>query len=381
MLTLVLITSVAFAQITLGGWGRGVFAAAVSGGNDPYSIALASWGPSGPRIGFDVKGNSPNVGFIATITLDHGGVGLTNQQMIWIKPIDMLTLKVGKILDDTLRSAYLPGSYNWMRFAGHVGAGGVFARVGETPLRPDATDEQANFEVTLAPIDGLYAYAGFGGKGSNSMSGLDAGMTSIKLLETGSYGAGYTIPNIGVVRAQAVGVQSADYMLIQAAFKLTAVSGLTVDVGGFLPIGEATALTTLNLTAGIDLLGTYTVGPFTAGLIADLRLMKTGDPRYSVRVTGDYTIDATNGLGATAEVGYNNMDWEIAYGGSANSAGTATAGTICLLVGLTKGFSNGVVGIGFEGTTGNFNSWTAFAPKKTVDTFTWSVPIRLEYWF
>ncbi|HOT63627.1 MAG TPA: hypothetical protein PLU93_12265, partial [Treponemataceae bacterium] len=72
-----LVASVAVAEITLSGWGRGIFAPVMNSGadDDPATLNVdesetfarigKSWDgvASDPRIKFSVNGNSDNVGF------------------------------------------------------------------------------------------------------------------------------------------------------------------------------------------------------------------------------------------------------------------------------------------------------------------------------
>jgi hypothetical protein len=54
--------------------------------------------------------------------------------------------------------------------------------------------------------------------------------------------------------------------------------------------------------------------------------------------------------------------------------------TITFGLGATKGFSNGVIGVCFEGTT---NGYRLYGGKcmNAADDFHWEVPFKLEYWF
>ena len=45
--------------------------------------------------------------------------------------------------------------------------------------------------------------------------------------------------------------------------------------------------------------------------------------------------------------------------------------------GVTKGFSNGVFGVAFEGSTNH----GAYYKTAKVDDFGWAIPVKVEYWF
>ena len=68
--------------------------------------------------------------------------------------------------------------------------------------------------------------------------------------------------------------------------------------------------------------------------------------------------DFGNGIGATADVRFYN------------NGAASDKGAVSFMAGVSKGFSNGVVGCGFEGIALN-NS----------NEFNWAVPVKVEYFF
>lgn len=391
MLTLVVIAGVAFADgVTIGAWGRGLFWVG-SGGVDPMTHVQASWGPGGARIGFTVAGNSANVGFQADILVDNGSVACGDVQKIWIKPVDMVKLQMGRVYDDTLRGSTSYGIFNWIRIGGMTGDGAVFARIGETVLTANGGNPGVGFELAITPTEGAYIFAGLGNTFLDTATGNKynllttngpalttyAALKMADVLKYGQYGAGYTIAGIGLIRIQYVGesmlidlgtLLSKTPAIVQAAFKLTAVQNLTVDVGGWIPLDSDV----IPMTAGIDLFATYSMGALTVNAKGNLLIPKVGDMGMELGIGGSYTVDATNNIGVEADVNYQDKNWS----GAPN-------GVFALLLGLTKGFSNGVVGIGFECTTGSFaTNWgTELLPKSAPDALAWLIPIRMEYWF
>jgi hypothetical protein len=373
MLALVVIASFAFADgVTIGAWGRGIFMAVGSGGVDPMTHNFSSWGPEGGRIGFTVSGSSANTGFQADIRVEQGAINCGDVQKIWVKPISMLTIQFGRIYDDTVRGSASFGAFNWLRLGNMVGDGIVFSRIGENPMTANGGEPGVNFEISVAPVDGLFIFAAVGGNGIDLVGNTTA-YKAADVFKNGQYGAGYTIPGIGMIRAQIVGhaegVLANAYNLIQAAFKLTAVSGLTVDLGGFIP----TDSTISDVVAGGALYANYGMGPLSLNAEANITLTKAASlMKLEGSVAASYTVDTTNNIGVEAAVNYQNKD----FSGLAN-------GAVGFLLDVTKGFSNGVIGIGFQGTTGNFaTNWgTELLPKSAVDAFVWCIPIRVEYWF
>jgi hypothetical protein len=381
MATLVAIAGLVYADagITLGAWGRGIYLPIASGGgSDLYTKDLSSWGPQGGRIGFTISGNSQNVGFQADMRVEQGAANLGDQQKIWVKPIDMIKVQFGKVYDDTVRGSGSFGAFNWLRYGGMVGDGLVFARVGETPVTANGGEAGVNFELSIAPMDGLYIYAAVGGNGTDLTSQTGV-YKAPDIFKNGQYGAGYTIAGIGMIRAQVCGytpgVADNAFNIIQGAFKLTAVQGLSADIGGYYCLDQDKATTAGKVPTGLALAGSYGMGALSLNLEVNLGIPKTGDMKLEGGIGAGYTIDQTNGIGVEGAVNYQNK----AYSGLDN-------GAIGILVGVTKGFGNGVCGIGFECTTGSFaTNWgTELVPgdaSTKADALKWCVPVRVEYWF
>ena len=81
------------------------------------------------------------------------------------------------------------------------------------------------------------------------------------------------------------------------------------------------------------------------------------------------------GRGIWAPVAGNGTDvysFQAASWGpeSSNIRTGISIGAVSFMAGVSKGFSNGVVGCGFEGIALN-NS----------NEFNWAVPVKVEYWF
>lgn len=361
---LILVGSFVFAQdagVKIGAWGRGIFTVVQSANPDPISQAMVSWGSPKARIGATISGNSANAGFQIDFNTDGtaldlvalgapagtpsvdlpGSLSFGDQQKIWIKPIDMITIQLGRsIHDNTLRGdAGAYGAFNWLRYSTHSGEDNVFARV------------RAQFELSAAPIEGLYAYIAF--------NPLEGGVKTEDMFKTGVYGAGYTIPNIGVVRAQYQG--RGDNGTINAAFKLTAVQNLTVDVGGFIPTD--TDVTPIKAAAQVN----YNLDVLKLMANGNFVIPSVGDVAMEIGVGAEYGLG--DGLAVQGDVRYANE--------ASVDPVTANDGMVAGMVGITKGFSNGVIGLGVEISTTNF----AGTPAQTADAIAWAIPLRLEYWF
>jgi hypothetical protein len=373
---LTLSLSFTYAQASVSGWGRGIFVPVAVADEDPISKTQATWGGA-PRIGFTISGSSDNIGAQADITFDGGGVGTGDNVKIWAKPIEMLTVTIGQFFDDTLRGSGSFCSFNWVRPGGIVGDDLVFMRVG----RINGT----NFEVALAPADGAYIYAAFGhvmpgwwdlawgpweidlwDPAARPTCGTEIMM---QMLKEGQYGAGYDIPGIGVIRAQFMGKASLSdepWGIINAAFKLTMVEGLMVDLGGFIPTDSDQNNGNI---AAIALYGNYVMDTLTLHLAGILNLYDedftgSADPGFNVALGVEYGLE---GGRIQADVRYSNDVYSSLDDGQID-------------IGLFYKFeySNGLFGIGAQMTTGNF---TTGVTKTDPSTMAFIIPIRLEYWF
>ncbi len=339
--------------VKIGAWGRGFFVPVFTGGTDgakanTQTLLGTSWGGA-PRIGFTIAGDSANVGFQADLNLDNFQstklVSMGDQQKIWVKPVDGLTLSIGNIFDDTLRGNGTFGSFDWLRLS-WTGEDFTFTRV----------IAQSGFEASYA-MDALYVYVA----NSQLAAPVDTSKVFAKTLQIGG---GYTIKDIGTIRAQATGVHAAkDYNVINAAFKLTAVQNLYADIGIFYPTDSKTA----NYKMAINTYANYTVDKAKVHVLFGYTAPATGsDAPMEAGFGADYGLDG--GLGLSGDLRWKN---KFAQGN--------TDGLTGFFAGLTKGFSNGLVGIGIE------YSNTSFAPGYVTaddpDKAHIALPVRFEYWF
>lgn len=366
-MVLAMVTGVAFAQdapaaaaITIGGWGRGVFLPVINSGaedEDSTSTNAASWGAA-PRVGITIAGNSENVGFQIDMNGDGGTINAGDQQKIWIKPVSMVTVQMGAIYDDTLRGNGTFGSFNWFR---PYGGGGdaeslTFSRLGE------ARGAQ-NFEVSVAPIPGLFAAVYLANVGQGGTTNLTE-----NLAKNAQIAAGYTIDGAGQIRAQIVQKYDATAdetaQRFEVAFKLTAIENLYADVGFKMELNDAANIQS-DVAADqtpktIALYANYKVAAATIHGLAKIDMFADNDTMMQFGVGADYGL--ADGLGLSGDVRY----WNDAASGAVDEDGEVIAKTTAF-VGLTKGFSNGVIGVGVQ--------------IISAANMGYAIPIRMEYWF
>jgi opacity protein-like surface antigen len=372
------LASLTFAQATVGGWGRGVFVPVAVADGDVKALLQSSWG--GPnRVGFSISGSSDNIGAQADMIYDGGAVAVGDQFKAWVKPIEMLTITIGQAFDDTLRGSEGFCAYNWVRPNGIVGDDLTFMRIGRTA--------GANVIVAAAPVDGAYVYAALGtvvpgwwdfswGSYTMNLFNPDASIaradTMSLMLEEGQYGAGYDIAGIGVIRAQFLG-QTSDYAdpepwgIINAAFKLTMVEGLAVDIGAYIPTdSEMNGGNIATVAVG----GNYVMDTLTLHLAAlvnlyDEDISGIADPGFTVGLGVEYGL--ADGPTIQGDFRYSN---DI-YSGMED-------GQIDIGAFAKWSYSNGLWGIGIQMSTNNF---TTGVIKEEVDAMAIVIPIRIEYWF
>ena len=211
-LLLTLLASAVFAQdagISIGGWGRGAFSPLIFHGEDKDDTKKRADSETFVGTGVTWQGNLPNYEFTVTGTSPYVGFGLGLNSAaeknpiggndlgahVWGKPFasDILKVTVGKFVDDTLRGKV--GSLN----------GGF-----ETFVLPAIGYEEdaifnrfsagSGFMLSSAPMEGLFL--GLKVDAPNLWSGQLTAKEAYKYIQIG---AGYEIGGIGHIRAQFLG--------------------------------------------------------------------------------------------------------------------------------------------------------------------------------
>jgi hypothetical protein len=361
-MVLAMATGVALAQdapaaaaITIGGWGRGVFLPVVNSGADDVDSTAdtkSSWNGS-PRIGFTVAGNSENVGFQIDLNadgaLDTDGTNnfLTygDQQKIWAKPFTNVKLELGRVYDDTLRGNGTFGVFDWYRpYGTWTGEDLTFDRI---------STGSYGFAISTTPVTGLFA--------AISLKDVNGGLTE-NLFSNAQYAAGYTIDGIGQIRAQYIATYDAAADAgdgdtqgnFQVAFKVTAVENLYADVGFKMNTNSDMEEVGLEGLKTVAVYANYKVAAATIHALANVNMYDDADTKMEFGVGANY--DLQDKIGLVADVRYFN-----------DAANDGIDPKTTALVGVTKGFSNGVVGVGVE--------------IMNAADMGFAIPVRMEYWF
>ncbi|MHB9293022.1 hypothetical protein Holit_02139 [Hollandina sp. SP2] len=201
-------------------------------------------------------------------------IGIDDFAEVWWKPVSQLKIEAGKFVNDTLRGKI--GDDNWDQYTVVMkDADGIFSRfksnwtgnvgfmLGLTPIEPlyigvsvPGLDQIAAGSGNLTDLTGKYTYYEYDMDDTSSTSEPTTVGNALRTYEKIQAGIGYTIPNIGLVRAQYVGAShiipensedafkwwtnNLNVRRIEAAFAFTGVSGLVVDVGGKVPLAFTT---------------------------------------------------------------------------------------------------------------------------------------------
>lgn len=381
---LALVAGAAMADgITFGSWGRGLWNVAANSGDDVVTDMHQSWREgAAPRTGISVSGSTENVGFAVDMFANGAnGIELGDNALIWVKPIEQIKIVAGKKDQNELRGDAAFGLWTWDRI------GAVNAMVLEGWTFPDVFDGNG-VAVIAYPVDGLTVGAGI----PLSLSGAGATLENT-YAHGANYAAAYAIDGIGTVKAAYMTKATAkdsdlkdkDYGVIAAAFDLTMVDGLYASVGAQIPTAhvffEPKSLddklkdepTVVNAYArySLDALAVHlAVG--TKLNTFDLNKTKKedaadGNVGFAIGAGADYSLD--NGIGFFGDVRYANGVY---------MKNTSADKSDCLTLGLgvEKNFSNGKIGIAFEGAT-NGNGRYAYEDN----AFAWEIPVKVEYCF
>jgi len=386
-----LVASVAFAEVSIGAWGRGLFVPVYSTGADGDTAATtnkASWGGN-PRIGFTISGSSDNVGFQVDLKADSGKtLDIGDQSKIWVKPMDMLKISLGRVYVDNLRGNAAFGSWNWDRAYGDgsYGEDFTFTRVMTAP-NSRAWDNAQGVVFEVTPMDALFFAVAFRdvngevepnrGKIGYDEEGFEIispeGRTTSALFSNMQAAIGYTIQDVGQIKAQIMRSEMTwkvpDFDMgdvyvnvdadknddtVELAFNLTMIENLFAEIGY--------RMTTESDLKQVNLYGNYKMDAFTFHVASRFELDKSYiddgavEEGTGIYVGGGVDYDLGNGIGVSGDIRFQN---DVMVGGGDS--------VVAFFAGVTKGFSNGLIGAGVEvvsaGDTG------------------YSVPVRFEYWF
>jgi hypothetical protein len=352
--------------LTVGGWGRLAFVpATATNTTNPDSTGtvttatLPSWAGAAPyfgRVGVNFNGNSENIGFSLNLDSNGNTFGVGDQAKAWVNIGNIVKIELGKVQVDHFRGTVSDQGITEVNSFGPEDS--VFQRLYPT--------EGMALEIT--PVDGLFIAAALDANQKDSAGNVTAAATFSAI----QVQAGYTIKDIGMIRAQYIGAgnttSSGSATWIQAAFQLTAVKGLDVDLGAKFNInGNVKAQTAVTLAA------TYGTGGLGLKLVAQGKFGDTGTVTGStIGAFLDANYNITGPLTIGAQVSFNTTS------ATTNLGSVAVAGTgfeIYPYVKMGYGQGYGIIGFHYSTNSGTVGGGTASTSS------TWSIPIGVEYWF
>ncbi len=398
-------------------WGRTVWAPIMSNSvGDPTTTMGVGWG-NATRNTLFVKGDAGNIGFDLTLGYDNGSLAQSWNDGpidVWAKPFDGLKISTGYLEDYTLRGEADYGDWDWIRTIG-VGDDAIFQGVGTVE---GGAAGPISTEVSYA-VGPLYVYydQAYTENSANSLSPTTTAFYDyLEAFKNASYGLGYTIPGVGQIRIQNVGYDRASwgwagyatngrsapygFGMFQAAFKLTGIKDLYVDIGYWVPtafLDNANGALAGGFDWRIPLFATYQMGKLKVSFNADLMSVNKGAWYYGNAMTSSgLTNDGSSQIGWLAGIG---LDYALGGGlgltgdfkmdnrfdslntslGAGNVNAQATA-----MIGITKSLASGDIGMGFEWLNGGpfaMGNSSASTQNSTNPQNNWAIPVRIDYWF
>ena len=356
-----LAASSAFAGANFGmGFNRGFFTPFAWDGEAKADIST-SWG-NAPRIGASFSAASEDVGVVADVKFDNGGVAVNDNAYIWVKPASWLKIQIGQSFDDTLRGNACFGTWDWLRPGNILGEDLTFTRVCKNPF-DGAWAPVEGAIVMLDPIEGLHISAAIKiaitGPEPYEFTNAYMPQTWETIAKNIQVQAGYTIPDVMQIKAQWIG-NGANGGVINAAVALKAVEGMTLDVGAFYNTAS-TAAQPVTISAfwgmGFDAL--------SVNVNAKVDLAKDADNATKVAAGAGVGYDFGNGLSCGADVRYS-QDFQ---------KDVNNVPAIAFAAWLDKGIANGTLGVAVQGALK-----TGIRDFAASD-FTVAVPVRVQCFF
>jgi outer membrane protein W len=392
----VALTASAAAEITFGAWVRTLPIFAASDGDKVTTGFTNSWGWSSARparVDINAVAEDGNVGFTMGVYNDaFSGLGDSGSARMWAKPIEQVKLTVGSMSADNnvggYRGDFCYGSWNWLRPFNWItdGEGFTFDGISGTGAL-----------IEVFPVEGLSVYAHvpldkIGNKVEaatafkNAQAGFAYDIDGVGKLKA-QYKGNYT-PKVEAVTATPFALDPATGKItgneavaakdeindpsIQAAFELTSVENLYATVG----FGYTTDSKDMHIAAGVSYQVTEEAKVY--GSFEMLKLDAKDATEMAFGVGADYNLG--DGLALNADVRGLMMPKEVTGGDDETY--------LSFLLGVTKGISsNGLIGIGFQGTTNGFGFLNVYdngrynADASKDDAFCWAIPVRVEMWF
>ena len=230
MIAAAALATTAFAEINIGSWNRAVFAPVAYDGDAVRAVEGPSWGvedKGGVRTGLSFSASSENAGVVFDIHGNPGAeIAMGDNAYTWVKPVDMLTLKFGKMDNNWGRLDHCFGTWDYWRFGIERGEGlagverqkGLGAEVTLQPVEGFVVDYEANFTGDNHTYDVMW-------ESSSTMIGYQADFGFIRAIINGQQAAFYKAKDTDTKPAAVIGL----------AADITSIENLTLKVGASIP--------------------------------------------------------------------------------------------------------------------------------------------------
>jgi hypothetical protein len=352
------------AKLSVGGWGRMWVTPLASDGTNQTVTAGPGWANNGARVSVSFDGSSEHFGFDWNPGVSNNSMtAVCDQAKIWAKINPMLTVQVGQIQGDVLRGKLddfgdvIPADGKDNIFQRFYPKTGILLDI--TPVDGlylgVALDVAGTAKVDNSSIRALYVASGA------TQAQADAAYPDVDAIPaklSDAYkaiqvGAGYTIKDVGMFRAQYIGSAVDKGGVIQAAFAYTGMEGLTVDVGAKYPLNSDTQMhATAAAAYAKDALSVY------GRVDANFAGVSGAKFNTDVALQGYYTVADPVAIGVEGSL----------TGMSAVDGGDAKV--VDVMPAIKLGYSNGYLKVGFDAKIGLDDQ-----------DFAYQLPILLEYWF
>jgi len=372
VLIVLLASSALYADVSVGAWGRiitEVYGSSTSVDGDAVD-ALAvdpsidmkpNWGALGGRVGFKIIGSADDVGFEFDVNGNSGanfyGASMTvgDIMCIWAKPMDIIKVTAGQFQIDTFRG----------KFGGATGSGThyVMGDMEDAIFSRMRTGHGLGVEVT--PVEGATLQAVItAGYDSDVDGNVEEGLVE-DAMKTIQVGGGYNIPDVGLIRAQYIGENTAGGSVasqdVEVAFAYMGMEGLLVDAGVSIDVSDVDVMA--DKTA-IGIGASYAISDaISATLTSQIALgqdaAEESTTRIAVHLAAKYILNG--GLNANLEAAVLTETDHMAFN---------------VYPYIRKDLANGFASIGFK-----FASDTMTVMDIDIATTTWSIPVCMEYWF
>lgn len=386
------------AEITFGIWGRALWNVAANGydsKDDSDQIVTdihQSWGGNAPRIGLTVAADTENYGFNFQIFNNGTDQGQGDNAYVYCKPIEQVKIFVGKMDVNLLQGDACFGLWDWDRL-------GCVA--GEKLIFKDYLDADGfGTTIVATPVAGLTLGAalplecghesGVSKDGKHTLPGV--------LAHYAAYVGAYDIEGVGTIKAalkMLPKVKDDSQSEVAAAFELKAVENLFAAVGTRINTNSDAHDKEINLYARYGVNEQLTVHALAGTKLSAVYTNKDGVKKddglgFMAGVGVDYNLE--NGIALFADVRYaNGIYYGVGYWGKDDDGNDVfkrapsdadNSDNLTLGLGVAKNFSNGSIGIAFEGSTNNGGRYTLKVnDKDAADKFSWEVPVRFQYSF